>query len=192
MASGYYTGYQHKLLDHPDLTKEEFIKFCDDAFYHLGHFNITLEEAKRKKEKRQTEIINKITEAEEELQSYLSKTEDEWQQDYKDYVSRTIQSNRKYRNTYEKEKEKMRLIYHYVEQMKPHLNYIWEGFKEPELFQLDINSFDEYKEGLIESTRRNLYFRKEDLERLEDEESQVNDEKIKDYEAKKKAFLEGE
>lgn len=192
MASGYFTGYQHQLLDHPNLTKEEFVMFCDKAFYHLDHFGITLEEAQNRRAKRITDMKQRLEKAKQELVTHKQKTSEDWKKEYDEYVQHTIEKNQRYAETYRRETEKMEIIKSYIDAMKPHLDYIWREFKEPELYQSDIPLFMDYIYNTIEAAEKTVEYHQRDLDEINQDEEKESRILINDYETKKKAFLEGE
>lgn len=189
MASGMYTGYQHQLLDMENLTKEAFIDFCDKAFYHLDYFGTTLEEQQTRGIKRRVELEKQLSEAEENLETVLNRTDAEWENLYKEYVNKTVQSNKEYRETYEKETTRMAQVWEYVAAVRPHLEYIWEGFKQPELFQIEIQSYDDFKEGNTDHAKWMVHHRKKSLKEMNNAEARTNERIIAMYEEKKAAFL---
>lgn len=189
MASGAVTGWQHQLIDMPELTKETFIQFCDENFYHLDRFGETVEQAKVRYERRKKEVESKYHEAVEELEQMTQRSGEQWMEEYYLYVERTKTDNEYYKEAFEKESERFNQIVEYAEEMRPYLNYIWDKLEEPKLYQSKIQTFTEYVWASFEAQRSTVEFRKDDLDRLEKDDYKDQQTFIQNYELKKAEFL---
>ena len=193
LASGFYSGFQHQLLDEPELTKERFIELCDKWFYHLDRYEIKsvdeLEEMRLKDKKR---LEDKITEYQEKLTAIENSPEEQLRLEYQDYVEQTEAFNQQKTATYEKEIERYHLIKEYAEQIRPALDYIWKELKEPSLYLTEIIPFQQWVQLETESLQSSVQFYQQQLDKFNERRSPdtpVN-QLVADYEEKKKKFLE--
>lgn len=192
---GFYTGYQHTLTGEKELTKEKFVEHCDNWFYHLDQYEMKSLEELESRRKREIEKYDKeIQENQEKLTAIQSKTDEELKKEYEVYVQNTIEANKGYLDKFHIETERVKLIREYAESFGPHLNYIWKELKDPELFQIEISSFSEWKESCIRSYEGSISFYTDlrDKAAARDNLSTVQGQTVQDYENKKKKFLAGE
>ena len=189
-----YTGYQWQLMNMEDLNKDSFIDFCDKSFYNLDRFEITVEEARESKGIKDEiqRFENYIKEYEKEIKEKSNTIDSEsLKKQYDTCVLDKKESNKKYLDKYIKEKNKYIKILEYVKEFKGKaLDYIWEGFDEPELFQENIMSFEEWVKYYLDISNAHVMIERyksyiKDSERELEESNKV----IKEYEKIKKDFI---
>jgi hypothetical protein len=195
MASGYVTGYQHELIDTENLTKEKFAELCDKWFYHLDRYDMkSYQEFEDYRKKEIEKYDNEIAKNQEELAAIKSASIDKLKEDYGTYVKNTLEANERYRETFKVESERMKVVREYAASFTPHLDYIWRDLKDPELFQLEVTPYREWKDALIHSAEHSIKFYGELKERAEERENPHSEQgqRVQDYEEKKKKFLANE
>jgi len=200
MASGFYTGHQHQLLDMKDFNKEKFIEFCDKQFYHLERFGYTsLQDRGNKKEDEIKRYQGEVDSYTNKLAEFQSLSDEELTTRYEKYVTHTLSENERRLKIFQEEKARLKVIHEYAQAIKPHLDYIWKDLKEPTLHTDEILDKEEWAGIQIKSFESSLkfYTRLRDQEgnsRPSDEYQQMkesNERAIASYEQKKKEFLEG-
>lgn len=193
MANGFVTGWQHMLIDMENFNKETFIQFCDKEFYHLGRLEMEDKaELDRHKQKRIEGYLETIEKYQEELTAFENYSNEELEEQYQTYVAETVESNKKYRESFEHESERMKAIREFASHISPSLDYIWKELKNPELFQLPLNYYDDWYESNLKSKKNSIVFytKLKDDALEHDSLGSKNGQAIVEYEARKKAFLE--
>ena len=187
MASGFYTGWQHHLLDLPELTKDAFIKLCEDNYYHLSHFRASLEEGKTRMARNQEERIGVLTKAEAEYRAFISKTDTELRQLYQEYQEQVAENNRSSLEIYLDEKNRMETIKKWVEYF-PQLSYMWDKLVDPTLYNREMLSYEEWVVQQIKDFENKIKCRKGDIQEYA---NTVEEEKIlvSKFESSKQKFL---
>lgn len=142
MASGAMIGMQHDLLDLPELTKEEFLKHCDEQFYNMGYFGMTLEQAQNRMRNNQLERIDRLKTTQAEYQAFIGEYPADLNLAYRNYKTTTELANEDRLEVFKKEKSRMIVIRQWAEQL-PQLK-IFERFVEPELYTSKVLGFQEW------------------------------------------------
>lgn len=195
MASGLVSGYQHQLIDEPNLTKEKFVELCDKWFYHLERNDVkTKQDLVDYRTSQIKDYKNDILKYENLLLKLRSQSPDEINKRYGEYVEEVVESNAKRLSTFTKETKRMELVREYAAAMTPHLEYIWKDFKDPELFTSSIHPIDEWALEEIEHTLHSIKFYKQRLTEISQVDDPENEHAIfvADYENKRKLFLSEE
>lgn len=192
MASGYVSGFQHQLLDEENLTKERFAELCDEWFYHLGRYDM------KKLEELDAYRLKEIAGYEEKIQEYTSRltvletnNPAELRAQYDEYVETAHKANATYRANHEKETQRLAVVREYAKAFDPHLGYIWKELKDPELFQVDVLSFEEWVTSQTATAKHSIAFYS-DLKLKAGARDDTNTEAgrvVDDYERRKLSFL---
>lgn len=192
MASGAVTGWQHQLIDMEELTREKFIEFCDRNFYHLDHYGHTTIEDRKKRLQEETQRHQEKMDEKELRISFLQRSSEETlRKDYEIHVKETEEANENFRKSYERESKRFELIAKYMDELKPHLDYIWKEFKQPTLYQREVPTQVEWFETELRYAQSSYEFYKEHRDKaMKDLGIEKNENSnVYAYEEAKKKFL---
>jgi hypothetical protein len=187
MASGSMVGMQHALLDMPELTKEEFLKHCDEQFYNMGYFGMTLEQAQNRMRNNQQERIDRLKTTQAEYKEFIGDSPANLDLAYRNYKIVTELANEKRLEEFKREKSRMIVIRQWSEQFP--LLKIFERFVEPNLYLSEVLSFQEWFADKVAGFERTIRYNQEDIGRYAhtvDEEKTIVDL----YEQAKIKFME--